>query len=74
LGRDKLIPPPAGEQDWALASKMLVQETDLLDILQQLRELKVLLMTQTSLNQRQLVKFLEKYCINSSIRLHGKDI
>ena len=33
FGRDKLIPPPAGEQDWALASRMLVQETDILDIL-----------------------------------------
>jgi hypothetical protein len=27
-----------------------------------------------SQNQRQLVKFLEKYCINSQVRLHNKDM
>lgn len=42
--------PPQDDKDFRLSQKMLLQEIDLLDILQQLRVLKVLVLTQTSQN------------------------
>ena len=51
---------------------MLIQEIDLLDIIHQLRILKLMTFNQTTINQRQLVRFLEKYCINSSVRYHNQ--